>query len=295
MSSDELAAPLSGTAAGVPYFALPPTAVDSSGDGPVPLIVCWHGFDPPRTERACAAALSLTGVPAWRVFLGLPMFGRRLPAGGLDELRVRDYLVDLLVPIAEQAVHELPAVVDELRHVLGRRPAGVDDGPIGLLGLAEGGTAALLALAEGVVPVSAAALVGPVAVPTRAVAALERRFGAPYRWTTAGRELADLLDFTLRAAEIARDDPAILLVAGQDDDLVSPTDTALLRDALSACGAERVEYATFRMGHALMPEPGLDPVPPTAEAVSVDSALTDWFRHRLTAVAASARGAAHRR
>jgi dienelactone hydrolase len=294
MSSDELAAPLIGTAAGVPYFALPPTAVDSVGDGPVPLIIGWHGYDPPRTERACAAALSLTGVNAWRVFLGLPMFGSRLPAGGLDELRVRDYLVDLLVPIAEQAVHELPSVVDALRGILGS--TRVDDGPIGLLGLAEGGTAALLALAEGVVPVSAAALVGPVAVPARAVAALERRFGAPYRWTTAGRELADLLDFTLRAAEIARDDPAILLVAGQDDDLVSTTDTALLRDALSACGAERVEYASFRMGHALMPEPGVDPVPPTAEAVSVDAALTDWFRHRLTAVAASCEASsAHRR
>jgi len=291
MSSDELAAPLIGTAAGVPYFALPPTAVDSVGDGPVPLIIGWHGFDPPRTQRACAAALSLTGVPAWRVFLGLPMFGDRLPAGGLDELRVRDYLVDLLVPIAEQAVHELPTVVDALRGLLD----GVDDGPIGLLGLAEGGTAALLALAEGVVPVSAAALVGPVAVPARAVAALERRFGAPYRWTTAGRELADLLDFTLRAAEIARDDPAILLVAGQDDDLVTPADTALLRDALAVCEAERVEYATFRMGHALMPEPGLDPAPPTAEAVSVDAALTDWFRHRLTAVAASGKASADRR
>src|SRR5437868_11905297 len=70
--------PVYGTAAGVTYIALPPTAVDVVAAGPTHLIVVWPGFDPPRTASALAAAVPMTGVPAWRVFLGLP---RQAPGG----------------------------------------------------------------------------------------------------------------------------------------------------------------------------------------------------------------------
>src|SRR5260370_17655265 len=79
--------PCTGTAAGVPYLALPPTSVDVEADGPTRLIVAWHGFEPPRSEAAFAAAVPMTGVPAWRVYLGLPLFGGRLPPRGAGQFR----------------------------------------------------------------------------------------------------------------------------------------------------------------------------------------------------------------
>jgi hypothetical protein len=37
-----------------------------------------------RARAAMAAALPLNGLPAWRVYLGLPLSGSRLPEGGPD-------------------------------------------------------------------------------------------------------------------------------------------------------------------------------------------------------------------
>lgn len=65
--------PITRLADGVPYVALPP-----EGEG-APLVVAWHLHDPPRSERAMAAVLPLKGLPAWRVYLGLPLSGSRLP------------------------------------------------------------------------------------------------------------------------------------------------------------------------------------------------------------------------
>ncbi len=48
-------------------------------------MVVLHLMDPPRSEAAMAAALPLAGVPAWRAYLGLPMFGARMPPGGQEE------------------------------------------------------------------------------------------------------------------------------------------------------------------------------------------------------------------
>lgn len=35
------------------------------------------------------------------------------------------------------------------------------------------------------------------------------------------------------------------------------------------------------MGHAFAAEPGIEPAPPTAEAKSVDAAVTGWFSRYL--------------
>ncbi len=51
---------VTGTAAGVPFTALPPT---EGTDGHAPLIVTWHMLDAPRTDAAFAAALPMAGVP----------------------------------------------------------------------------------------------------------------------------------------------------------------------------------------------------------------------------------------
>ena len=71
---------ISGTAAGVPFTALPPA---STTDSPAPVIVTWHMLDAPRTDAAFAAALPMIGVPAWRVHLAMPMCGARMVDGRL--------------------------------------------------------------------------------------------------------------------------------------------------------------------------------------------------------------------
>ncbi|MDX6742536.1 hypothetical protein [Actinocorallia sp. A-T 12471] len=260
MTGDEIARPRSGSVGGVPFVALPPTAVDSPpAEG---LIVCWHAFDPPRAEAAMAAALPMTSVPVWRVYLGL-----RLPGDVAD----RDY-VRLLGTTVERAAAELPEAVAALRALL-----GCGDGAIGLVGHGEGALIALLALAEARVEASAAALVAPVSSPSRAVAAREQRLG-PYAWDAETRETATRLELTARTAEIVRHDPRVLLVSGGTDLLVPTSEVMALRDTLADAGLSTVEAATFRMGHALADAPGLEPRPPVAAAVSVDGALTDWFR-----------------
>lgn len=70
---------ITGTAAGVPFTALP-----LDGNGAAPLIVTWQMLDAPRTDAAFAAALPMLGVPAWRVHLGMPWCGARMVDGRLD-------------------------------------------------------------------------------------------------------------------------------------------------------------------------------------------------------------------
>lgn len=264
-----------GTAAGVPYVALPPTAVDAEVTEPAGLIVALHGLEPPRSAAAFAAAVPMTGVPVWRVYPGLPLCGSRAPEGESGESH-GDYLTELYAPVVEHAAAELPDVVAEVREDL-----GLADTPIGLAGFSAGGAAALLALAGGGLDVRACALIAPTVSPVRLMAGLEELGGDPYPWTDASRELAERLDLTARATEIVARNPAFMLVAGVSDRLVTSAEVAGLRDLLRAKGATTVEAATFKMAHALAAEPGTDPVPPIAEAVSVDAALTSWFRDRF--------------
>src|SRR5262249_43590819 len=77
-------APVSGVAARAPHVGAKP-AGRQDGREPVPLIVAWHLNDPPRSAAAMASALPLAEVPAWRVYLDLPMHGRRQLPGGLEE------------------------------------------------------------------------------------------------------------------------------------------------------------------------------------------------------------------
>ncbi|GAA0939279.1 hypothetical protein [Actinocorallia libanotica] len=274
MTGDEQARPVgepvwprSGSLGGVPFVALPPTAVDvPAQDG---LIVCWHAFEPPRTEAAMAAALPMTGMPVWRVYLGLRLPGRTEGDHG-------DYL-GLLGATVERAAAGLPEAVSGLRELL-----GLPEGAVGLAGHGEGAMVALLALAERRVPVSAAALVAPMARAARVIEARERRLGA-YPWTPQARMIAERLDLTARIAEIAEADPRLLLVGGAGDLLVPAEEVQELQEQLTGAGITTAEAVTFRMGHALAAEPGLEPKPPLAAAVSVDAALTDWFRQHLAA------------
>jgi dienelactone hydrolase len=268
--------PVSGTASGTAYLALPPTAVDARPSGATRLVLAWPGFVPPRTASALAAVMPMTGVPTWRVYLEPP----GAETGGLDSSALLETQgMEAYGTAVERAVDDLPATLDAIR-----RDLGLDEGPVGLAGFSFGATAALLALARGIVPVSAAALVTPVLSPARAAASLERRAGRDRDWTAAATAMAERLDLTARVAELAARDAAVLLIAGARDRLVPPGEVSDLCERLRERGARVVEAATFRMGHALASEPGTTAQPPTTEAVRVDGVLNDWFREHLATV-----------
>ncbi|WP_433228221.1 hypothetical protein [Actinomadura formosensis] len=277
MSGDHTARPVHGTVAGVAYVALPPTAVDATASGPTRLIVAWPGFDPPRTGAALAAALPMTGVPVWRVYLDLP---GRSPGGLGSGAILENEAVEAYCAAVESAAQGLPGVLAAVR-----RDLAIPDGPVGLAGFSAGAAAALLAVARGVVPVSTAALVAPVVAPARAARAVETRSGRDRGWTARAAALADRLDLGSLAADIAGRDVPTLLVGGAQDRVVPAREVSALRDLLRTHGGASVDSTTFRMGHALAAEPGTEPRPPITEAVQVDTALTDWFRTHLAQAA----------
>ncbi|WP_433298370.1 prolyl oligopeptidase family serine peptidase [Pseudonocardia sp. CA-142604] len=274
---------ITGTAAGVPFTALPPTGAT---DRPAPLIVTWHMLDAPRTDAAFAAALPMTGVPAWRVHLGMPMCGARMVDGRVDailELARKDALMAFLAPFVRQAADEFPAALVALRDQL-----PVDDEPIGILGGSLGGAVALEVLATHRAPIKAVALVNP-AVRVRSVIGLVHRDMAgseqEYPWTAESRTTADELDFVAHAGDIAVDTP-LLLVSGELDHPALRTDAAALVDALQGryTRPDEVELRTVPgLAHPLADEPGLEPAPQLPTAKAVDEILTQWFLRQLTA------------
>jgi dienelactone hydrolase len=274
---------VSGVAAGVSYVALPPAR---RHDGPehIPLIIAWHLNDPPRSAAAMASALPLAAAAAWRVYLDLPMHGRRQLPGGLEEfmaLGYQDAVLKAFEPQVSQAVEEFPAVLAGLR---ARLP--VTDGPIGVVGASVGALPAQLVIAGGAAQVSAAALISPVIQLAEVVAANERRFQVSYPWSDASRAVAARFDLVSRAGEIAARDPqpAVLLVTGAEDDPAFPLQAQRLAAGLRQRYRDphRVGLTNIPgMGHAFAGEPGIEPAPQTAGAKLVDAAVTDWFSRHL--------------
>lgn len=277
--------PVRGIAAGVPFLLVPPTTPRKTA----PVVAAWHLMDAPRTEAAFAAALPLRELDAWRLYLGLPMCGLRLPAGGVAELErlgYEDAVINLQGPIAEQGAAELPAVLDEL----GER-FGCGGGPLGLLGGSMGAAVAQLVLVDAAgPPVAAAVLVSPLTRLRPAVEALGRQYGVTYAWTDASLAVAGRLDFVARADETVRaGQPAVRLVVGAQDDADGFRHPAeQLRTALADRydDASRVDLVVVpAMAHALAEEPGLEPAPQTVHASAVDRHAVDWFAAHLPAEA----------
>lgn len=276
-------AAVTGTAAGVPFLAVPPPG----GPRPdAPVVVAWHLLDAPRTETALGAALPLAGLDAWRVYLGLPCSGARLPAGGQEEVlrrAVEDAVLRLYDPLTAQAVEEFGPAFTALRDRL-----RLGDGPVGVLGGSIGAAVAQLAVLEGPVPVRAAVLVSPVVQLRAVVDALSGQFGMTYTWGPPADAVADRLDFVARAPETAgRGEPPVLLVVGEED-LTDAfrTPAERLRDALRRAYRDpaRVELALVPgMGHALADEPGDDPAPQTPAAREVDALAREWLARHLVA------------
>lgn len=274
---------VSGVAADVPYVALPPVG-RHDGSELAPLIVAWHLNDPPRSAAAMAAALPLSRVAAWRVYLDLPMHGGRQLPGGLEEfmrLGYQDAVMKAFEPQVTQAVEEFPSVLTDLRGQL-----AVADGPIGVVGASVGALPAQLVMVGGAVPVSVAALISPVIQLAEVVAANERRFAVSYPWTEASRAVATRFDLVSRAGEIAALDPqpAVLLVTGADDDPAFPRQAERLQSELRRRYHDpgRVSVRSVPgMKHAFAAEPGIQPAPQAAEAELVDAAVSDWFSRYL--------------
>ncbi|RKN36772.1 alpha/beta hydrolase [Streptomyces hoynatensis] len=259
-------APLTGTAAGVPFTALPP-----ADGGAAPLIVTWHMLDAPRSDAAFAAALPMHGLPAWRVHLGMPMCGARMVDGSMDaglELLRRDVLMSALYPFVRQAAEEFPAALASLRAQL---PVG--DGPIGVLGGSLGGAVTLRILADTDVPVLAGAVVN-AAIRVRSVVAL---FPGDYPYDAESGRAADELDFVARAGALAGRAP-LLVVSGEQDHAALRDDA---RDLVNAVGQGAELQSIPHLAHPLAEEPGIAPAPQLPQARAVDAALTAWFRHRL--------------
>ncbi|GHG03753.1 MULTISPECIES: alpha/beta hydrolase family protein [Amycolatopsis] len=258
--------PITGTAAGVPFTALPP-----ADDGPAPLIVTWHMLDAPRSDAAFAAALPMNGLPAWRVHLGLPMCGARMVDGSMDaglELLRKDVLMAALYPILVQATEEFPAALESIRAQL-----PVDDGPIGVLGGSLGGAVALRILADTDIPVFAGAVVN-AAIRMRSVVGL---FPGDYPYDAESEEVVDSLDFVARAGSVAGRAP-LLVVSGELD---HPSLRADALDLVNAAGDGAELLSIPQLAHPLADEPGIEPAPQLPPAREVDAGLTTWFRRHL--------------
>ncbi len=261
------------TAAGVPVVLRHPEPVAAA-----PLIVLWHGFGAPASPEALAATFPLDDVHACKAYLGLPLLGTRMPEGGLGELARRqrdDYLLQLLAPVVDTAIQELPAVLGALADRVNLR---AHEG-IGLFGFSVGAAAALLAVAEHVVPITAAvAFNGPTSAGA-AVRGMEHSLGTPYRWTDASQTAAKRLDFVARAADLARGavPPALLLLHGGADEYFPAADTqelfAALRPSYERAGfPERLALKVLPwLGHQIGP----------AQAGPVQFSVADWFRRHL--------------
>lgn len=275
--------PITGTAAGVPFTALPPTV---TVQGPVPLVVTWHMLDAPCTDPAFAAALPMTGVPAWRAHLGMPLCGARMLEGGRDaivELVRRDAVMAYVDPIVGQAAEEFPAALAQLREQL-----PVDNGALGVVGGSMGGAVALEILARTEVPITAAALVNPAVRARSVVKLLKDAIGGPYLWNKQSRAAADRLDFVARAGDIAArtPQPPLLVISGELDFPVLRADAAELVGALRDryAQADHVRLTTVAdLPHPLAEQPGLEPAPQLAATKVVDEAMTQWFRRHLPA------------
>lgn len=197
-----------------------------------PPILLWHGFGPPASERALMEALPLDEVPAIKIYLGLPQFGaREAPDGRASMVRRQSEDLGRLVfePVVVGAARELPSVIAALQEL---RCLRTQD-KVGLFGFSAGGAAALLALADGKVRVGTAVIVNASTGLTASVQAYERATKKEYIWSDYTRDLAHRTDAIERAADIARNRPALLIVHGTDDAMLPAQNAIALRDALA--------------------------------------------------------------
>lgn len=288
------------TIAGVPALIRPP---QGNTEG-TPIIVLWHGYGPPNSEQALAELLPLDDVPAWKIYPALPMFGERMPEGGMDEIMQRqmsDYVLNLLLPTAEQAVAELPQIIAEVE-----RQYGADaSGGIGLFGFSAGAATVTHALLDGAVKVRAAVLAG--APPSLDVAVSNFERGSQlhadylrenyvwfkdemltYSWSAASEAARSQFDLGGRVNEFAADNlpPAVLLTHGEQDEMYPVAEIQSLGDRLRA--AYETKGLAARTGVQIFPHMTHHLDPTAVGETGTESVLSDlqktvaaWYQRYL--------------
>ncbi|NZA27102.1 hypothetical protein H0E84_12000 [Luteimonas sp. SJ-92] len=263
-------ATVSTTLAGVPAILRVPRTVELAP------ILLWHGFGPPASERELMELLPLDGVPAVKVYLGLPLFGARAPAPGeLARRQTEDLASGVFEPVVMAAAKELPAIVAALR------AAGCldRDAAVGLFGFSAGGAAAFYALAERDVSASAAVVLNASTGLGASVDAWERATGGSYAWTDRARALAARSDAGSRAADIAAGEPppALLILQGADDAMVDGVHAAAALEALQP------HYGEVHAGRLrLQAIEGMAHAPAASAALeALRAAISAWFSRHL--------------
>lgn len=242
-----------------------------------PPIILWHGFGPPDTEPALMTALPLDDVPAVKVYLGLPMFGSRaLPNNDLVRRQKQDLGTLVFQPVVMGAAKELATVVKALEQHGCMRPGAA----IGLFGFSAGGAAALYALAEHDVRISSVVTLNASTGLSASVKAYERVTKGSYEWTDATRTLAHRSDAVSRAKDIAAGapPPALLIMHGAEDAMLTPSVAVTLHEALQPLYAEA--NASKRLQLTVMPglaHAWID----TGNVEALRSSIAAWFHTYL--------------
>jgi predicted esterase len=282
--TQDVAALESLTLAGVPLVLRHP----AKRDEPAPLIVLWHGFGSPNSERTLAEVLPLDDVHAWKAYLGLPLFGARLPEGGIEEIRRRqqeDYALELFLPVAAGAREELPGVVRSLA-----RDYAIElEGGIGIFGFSAGGAAAMLNLIESPIAIRTAILCNTARNMASAVSTVEKVLGKTYAWPEAAQIAAERIDPIARAGEIARREPpaSVLLLYSENDEYFAAEHASDLAAALQAAyrqaGNPRRVTAQMLGGmtHHFGPSAGQHGPVRISEATALRRAVGEWLQAEM--------------
>jgi predicted esterase len=285
--------------AGVPVLVRPPANPSLSA----PLIVLWHGAGIPGSEENLAETLPLEQVQAWKAYLGLPLFGKRLPVGGTDEImrrQLEDYVLRALLPTIEPAMQELPNVVRALQARFGIN----DQEGIGVFGWSVGGLTALLTLVESSLPIKIAVLASVTKDLAVAVDNYERHVQNAYptlkeqypwveqryHWTEESEVAKQRLDFVARASEITQRQPmpAVLFVHGSQDEIFPVSKVKELYATLAPYyqrtnQVKRLSLKTFdHLKHNLDLEAAKNSPDMQQDIAELQQIVTTWFNQHLT-------------
>jgi dipeptidyl aminopeptidase/acylaminoacyl peptidase len=220
-------------------------------------------------------------LPAWRIYLGLPQFGRRMPKGGPDEAIRRateDTITLYFHPIVTQAVDELTGALNDIRSQLIIEPSL----PLGIFGFSAGGTAALLAVSRRTPPFKVAATYGAVIDMAVLVDHFAAQYGTPYEWTHERRALADEILIASRSHALAESGTPILLIVGSEDPLPVAEVSKQLANEIREQGGIAEMQIVGNAAHGFVEEPGVEAAPQGPQARAIDQLASDWFNRHLS-------------
>jgi dienelactone hydrolase len=264
-----------------------------------PLILFWHGFGSPSCEADIAEAFPLEQLEVCKAYLGLPLFGQRsIGAKDLMRRQFDDYVLQLLLPVIDRAMQELPSVVEGLRS-----HCDLDsNSPLGLFGFSAGGLAALLTLTESQLPIQATVLVGvtkdlPSAVETyekftrsnyEMLKAQYPELKPEYIWSEESQAVKTRLDFVTLSKKIAQREPipAILVMHSVRDEAFDLQDAEILYNALKAQyeqsnHVEKISMKVFQhLKHAIDLAANSSPEQ-RADIFEMEKDTAEWFEQYL--------------